>query len=154
MKIENETNLAGRRTGDVYGHGQAYHRYRPRPAPRLDVARSEPASFPASIAKSVIKDGGYWLHDVSTNGTFLNGADQRMRGPHRLRNGDRFIIGQYIILAVLDAEDAEARGCASQPAASTASGGADTGICGPTRAAVAPPIDPKQLRIPEKQHAR
>src|SRR6476660_3604098 len=48
------------------------------------------------------RDGGYWLHDVSTNGTFVNGADQRMRGPHRLRSGDRFIIGHYIIGVALD----------------------------------------------------
>jgi len=24
------------------------------------------------------RDGGYWLHDVSTNGTFVNGAEYRL----------------------------------------------------------------------------
>ena len=52
------------------------------------------------------KDGGYWLHDVSTNGTFLNGGDHRMQAPHRLRNGDRFAIGHYIIAVALDGEPA------------------------------------------------
>jgi type VI secretion system protein ImpI len=43
------------------------------------------------------RDGGYWLHDVSKNGTFVNGAQFRLSGPHLLRNGDRLTIGQYII---------------------------------------------------------
>ena len=44
-------------------------------------------------------DGAYWLHDVSTNGTFLHGADGRLKAPHKLRDGDRFSIGHYIIVA-------------------------------------------------------
>src|SRR3954462_6586693 len=44
-------------------------------------------------------DGAYWLHDVSTNGTFLYGADGRLKEPHKLRDGDRFSIGHYIIVA-------------------------------------------------------
>ena len=31
------------------------------------------------------KEGGYWLHDVSTNGTFLNAETHRMQAPRRLR---------------------------------------------------------------------
>ena len=34
------------------------------------------------------REGGYWLYDVSSNGTFLNGSDGRLKAPHRLRNGD------------------------------------------------------------------
>jgi type VI secretion system protein ImpI len=48
------------------------------------------------------KNGTYWLHDVSTNGTFLNGSDQRMRSPHELKNGDRLVIGQYIVGVSID----------------------------------------------------
>src|ERR1700691_870723 len=48
------------------------------------------------------RDGGYWLHDVSTNGTFLNGAEQRMRAPHKLRDGDRFTVGHYIVAATIE----------------------------------------------------
>src|ERR1700760_2106685 len=51
------------------------------------------------------RDGGYWLHDVSTNGTILNGSDGRMREPHRLRNGDRLTIGQYIVAVMVDGEE-------------------------------------------------
>jgi type VI secretion system protein ImpI len=48
------------------------------------------------------RDGGYWLHDVSTNGTFVNGASFRLNGPHLLRSGDRLSIGQYIISAEIE----------------------------------------------------
>src|SRR5215813_5082105 len=53
------------------------------------------------------REGGYWLYDVSTNGTFLNGNDHRMQAPHRLRSGDRFVIGHYIIGALVDGEEAQ-----------------------------------------------
>jgi len=43
------------------------------------------------------RDGAYWLHDVSTNGTFVNGAEYRLDAPHLLRSGDRLGIGPYII---------------------------------------------------------
>jgi type VI secretion system protein ImpI len=48
------------------------------------------------------RDGGYWLHDVSTNGTFVNGAQFRMDAPHLLRSGDRLSIGQYLILVEIE----------------------------------------------------
>lgn len=47
------------------------------------------------------QNGDYVLYDVSTNGTFLNGNDRRMHGPHVLRNGDRILIGNYIIVAAV-----------------------------------------------------
>lgn len=58
--------------------------------------------------------GGYWLSDVSRNGTFLNGSQQRMRSPYLLADGDRLQIGPYIISvavqpdAAADAGDADA----------------------------------------------
>jgi type VI secretion system protein ImpI len=91
------------------------------------------------------KDGGYWLHDVSTNGTFLNGADHRMQAPHRLRSGDRFTVGQYIVAVMVDGE----------------AGPTETGRAGATLASTAsphyqelwanegdipPPINSKELR--------
>ncbi len=51
------------------------------------------------------RDGGYWVHDVSTNGTSINGQSGRLTEPHRVQNGDRLYIGQYIILAELIGED-------------------------------------------------
>lgn len=49
------------------------------------------------------QNGDYVLYDVSTNGTFVNGNDRRMHGPHVLRDGDRILIGNYIIVAKVDA---------------------------------------------------
>jgi type VI secretion system protein ImpI len=40
---------------------------------------------------------GFWLEDVSRNGTFLNGSRQRLSGPHLLTSSDRLRIGRYII---------------------------------------------------------
>ncbi|UVK44046.1 type VI secretion system-associated FHA domain protein TagH [Mesorhizobium sp. AR07] len=50
--------------------------------------------------------GGFWLHDVSRNGTFINGSSQRMTGPHRLGHGDRMLIGRYVIFVSIDEERA------------------------------------------------
>ena len=101
FNIENETNLpdggpvsftvTGKRIVDI---GRDRH---------LDWTLPDPARLISGKHCEVhYRDGGYWLHDVSTNGTFLNGADQRMRGPHRLRSGDRFVVGHYIIGVALD----------------------------------------------------
>ncbi|MBR0852496.1 type VI secretion system-associated FHA domain protein TagH [Bradyrhizobium diazoefficiens] len=53
------------------------------------------------------RNNSYWLHDVSTNGTFLHGSDQRVRSPYELRSGDRLVIGHYIVAVAID-EDASA----------------------------------------------
>ena len=51
-------------------------------------------------------EGQYWLTDTSTNGTFVNGATDRMAGPHRLSTGDRILVGDYQIVATLSGEAA------------------------------------------------
>ncbi|MFV0299834.1 MAG: type VI secretion system-associated FHA domain protein TagH [Paracoccus sp. (in: a-proteobacteria)] len=56
---------------------------------------------------------GWWLRDVSTNGTFLQGQRYRLDGPHPLSHGDRFQVGQYIIVALLDQQG---QGAALTPA--------------------------------------
>jgi type VI secretion system protein ImpI len=43
------------------------------------------------------ENGGYFLHDVSRNGTFVNGSPSRVRSPYKLENGDRLQIGHYLI---------------------------------------------------------
>lgn len=50
--------------------------------------------------------GAFWLHDVSRNGTYINGSSQRMTGPHRLGHGDRVLIGRYVIFVSIDDERA------------------------------------------------
>ncbi len=54
-------------------------------------------------AEITYADGSYLLRDVSRNGTFVNGAEQRVKSPYRLRNGDRLAIGDYIVLVTLRA---------------------------------------------------
>src|SRR5262245_5893927 len=85
------------------------------------------------------KEGGYWLHDVSTNGTYLNGGDHRMQAPHRLRSGDRFTIGQYIVVAMVDGEQAGLPPAPQQTPSSYQELGASP-------AGVPPPIDSSQLK--------
>lgn len=52
------------------------------------------------------RDGAYWLHDVSTNGTFLNDNVHRIQAPYRLRHGDRLTIGPYLIgVAIMEDEN-------------------------------------------------
>jgi type VI secretion system protein ImpI len=87
-------------------------------------------------------DGAYWLHDISTNGTFLNGAESRLKAPHRLRDGDRFAIGQYIIAATMDGEVVEPGEAAPPPVPSRDENLWDSGPD------AADPIDPRQLKGP------
>ena len=62
------------------------------------------------------RDGGYWLHDVSTNGTFVNGSPYRLDAPYLLRDGDLLNIGPYIIAVSVEGQQGAARGSASAPA--------------------------------------
>ncbi|MBN9067668.1 MAG: type VI secretion system-associated FHA domain protein TagH, partial [Rhizobiales bacterium] len=48
------------------------------------------------------RDGGYWLRDLSRNGTFVNGSRERVGAPYRLRHGDRLRIGRYIVRVALE----------------------------------------------------
>lgn len=41
--------------------------------------------------------GTWWLYDLSTNGTYLNGASSRVKSPHRLESGDELQLGPYIV---------------------------------------------------------
>ena len=45
------------------------------------------------------RDGGYWLHDISTNGTFVNGSPYRLDAPYLLRDRDRLSVGPNRLLA-------------------------------------------------------
>lgn len=143
LAIENETNLpdggpvtftiTGKRTVDI---GRDQH---------LDWTLPDPSRFVSGKHCEVrYKDGGYWLHDVSTNGTYLNGAEERMRGPHQLRSGDRFIVGHYIIAAALDADAFEARAAAAANADAAEPSYSELWR---NDGSAAPPIDPKQLRV-------
>jgi type VI secretion system protein ImpI len=115
-------------------------------APHLDWTLPDPTRYISSKHCEIrYKDGDYWLHDVSTNGTFLNGADHRIHAPHRLRNGDQFTIGHYIVAVTVDSakrpveEDVIGASASAVHDASGQELWADV-------SAPAPAIDPKQLR--------
>jgi type VI secretion system protein ImpI len=110
LSIENVSNLpdggpicftvAGRRSIDI---GRDQH---------LDWTLPDPTRYISGKHCEVhYRNNGYWLHDVSTNGTFLNGSDRRVRSPYQLQQGDRLAIGQYIIAVSIDQDLASA----SQP---------------------------------------
>ena len=82
------------------------------------------------------RDGGYWLHDVSTNGTFVNGADYRLDAAYLLRDGDRLGVGPYIIAVAV--EEGGRRSLAPAPEASLDAGLAD--VWAPVGEAAAPEI--------------
>lgn len=107
LRIENEATLpdggplsvtvSGKRGIDI---GRDTH---------LDWTLPDPTRFISSKHCEIrYKDGGYWLHDVSTNGTFLYGSEGRLKGPHLLRDGDRLVIGHYIIAVSVTGEEAAA----------------------------------------------
>src|SRR5271166_4887764 len=54
------------------------------------------------------RDDGYWLNDLSTNGTFLNDSPRRIQAPYKLRHGDRLAIGSYVIAVSIEADEAPA----------------------------------------------
>ncbi|MGO8797920.1 MAG: type VI secretion system-associated FHA domain protein TagH [Roseiarcus sp.] len=66
------------------------------------------------------RDGGYWLHDVSTNGTFVNGAQFRLDAPYLLKNGDRLSIGQYIVAVEVEGQQAPASPFSQAPGGQSA----------------------------------
>jgi type VI secretion system protein ImpI len=97
------------------------------------------------------ENGGYWLHDVSTNGTFLNGSDSRLKGPHRLRHGDRLSIGHYIILVTVVGDGSDAKPSEERESGPRHTGNEDlwSNVQG-----APPPIDPKQLKTNDRPTAR
>lgn len=60
-------------------------------------------------------EGGYWLRDTSTNGTYLQGSHYRIDGPIQLKGGERLIVGHYVIAVELATRDAAAPPRQQQP---------------------------------------
>jgi type VI secretion system protein ImpI len=149
LTIENETSLpdggplsvkvSGKRGLDI---GRDSH---------LDWTLPDPTRFISSKHVEIrYRDGGYWLHDVSTNGTFLNGGDHRMQAPHCLRNGDRFTIGHYIIAAAVEGEQGTTPSAAGLAAPQQVAAYQELWA---TEHEMAPPIDRAQLKAPREQSA-
>jgi type VI secretion system protein ImpI len=114
--------------------------------PYLDWTLPDPSRFISGKHCEVRwHDGGYWLHDISTNGTFLDGADTRLKEPHRLRSGDRFAIGHYIIVATIADEGT---GTGAEANASRPNAPPNYEDLWKPVGEVAPFIDPKELKAP------
>jgi len=94
------------------------------------------------------RDGGWWLRDISTNGTFVNGGEHRVQSPYRLQNGDRLEIGHYIIAVAIDDEAGQAAETAPAPPPYAAQ---PESLWAPSEEA-APPIPRRDLMPPS--HAR
>lgn len=68
----------------------------------MDWILPDPARHISSHHFSVAwRDGAYWLTDMSTNGTFLQGSPHRLQGAHKIVGGERFSIGHYVVVAEL-----------------------------------------------------
>ena len=146
LKIENETSLpdggplsvsvSGKRGLDI---GRDQH---------LDWTLPDPTRYISGKHCEVrYRDGGYWLYDVSTNGTYLNGSQQRLPAPHRLRDGDRLTIGHYIVAVAIDGEEA-----ATAPPRMAVQPTSYQELWKPTEDA-APPVDARHLRAPAERPA-
>ena len=98
------------------------------------------------------RDGGYWLHDVSTNGTFVNGAQFRLDAPHLLRSGDRLVIGPYIVGVVVEGQSASAGGGAAAFGAPAPAAAARSDVWGAVGEAAAPE-DRGAYRVQKPQRA-
>ena len=74
-------------------------------AATCDWSLPDPRNYISSRhAEISFRDGFYWFADPSTNGTFLNGATDRMVDVRRIEEGDLFLIGQYEVVAALSGE--------------------------------------------------
>lgn len=95
----------------------------------LDWTLPDPDRFISGKHAEVrYRDGGYWLHDVSTNGTSVNTEHGRLKAPHLLADGDRVHIGRYIVAVTLTGEPAampRTEGPAAAPAALDPWGGVE-----------------------------
>ena len=91
----------------------------------MDWCLPDPARHISSHHFDISYSGGtYWLTDVSTNGTFLQGQRYRLDGAHPIKNGDRFTVGHYVIVAELSGNATAAAGMIQSPPTSHPHGSA------------------------------
>lgn len=147
LTIENETSLpdggplsvttSGGRGLDI---GRDQH---------LDWALPDPSRAVSGRHCEIrFRDGAWWLRDISTNGTFVNGGEHRVQSPYRLQNGDRLEIGHYIIAVAIEDEAGQASSATPPPPPYAAQ---PESLWAPSEEA-APPISRRDLMPPS--HAR
>jgi type VI secretion system protein ImpI len=105
----------------------------------LDWTLPDPSrSISSKHCEIRFRDGGYWLHDISTNGTFVNGAQYRLDAPYLLRDGDRLNIGPYVIAVSVDGQQAPGRNDVANRGALVSPDGAPADVWDPVGAAAEP----------------
>lgn len=141
LKVENETSLPDGGALSISIQGKR----------GIDIGRDQHLDWTLADPDRVVsgkhceirwRDNAYWLHDTSTNGTFLLGAETRLPVPYRIRNGDRFLIGRYVVVASIEGQAVD-----GTPAVSSSSPATYDEIWS-TVGDVAPPMNPKQLKAP------
>ena len=120
LTIENVPSLS---SGDpvvkeLDGHGLVIGR-----AGHVDWTLPDPQALISSVHCEIdFNDGGYWLTDRSTNGTFVNGTSERLTAPRQLNDGDLITIGHYAVRVAAEVGGGRAGFGASVPAAAAPSG--------------------------------
>ncbi len=99
------------------------------------------------------EQGQYLLFDISRNGTFVNGSQDRVKSPYQLQDGDKIAVGHYIMVVSVEGVEAPApqedlHGAAEQM---HASGGDDIWSVGGD---VPAPISRRDLMPPKEQGHR
>src|SRR5580704_15744158 len=83
-------------------------------SPTADWSLPDPQHYISSVHCEIdYRDSAYVLVDKSTNGTFINGAQQRLAAPHSICAGDVIVIGHYAIKAELQGAGAGAEAAAA-----------------------------------------
>ncbi len=95
-------------------------------------------------------DDCYWLYDVSTNGTFVNGSSRRVKSPYKLCDGDKLEIGDYVIAVAIEGEALAAQ---AHPVEERPDVPAREDLWEGTGISL-PPIAPRDLLPPVEQHSR
>lgn len=108
LKIDNFDKLPNGGPLSFVSHGRDFEIGRE----NRDWTLPDPKMFVSGRHCEIRCDGGaFWLHDVSRNGTFVNGSSQRLAAPHRLNQGDRVRIGPYVVsVSVGDSMEATSAG--------------------------------------------
>jgi type VI secretion system protein ImpI len=140
------TNIDRLPDGGPLSHSSTGKRFEiGRESPR-DWVLPDPQLFISGRHCEVVPEGdAYVLYDVSRNGTFLNGSQQRMKSPHRLAHGDTLVIGAYVVSVSIASMAAVASDTWGYPATA---GGApahtasyDEDIWGAPSGIASPPMD-------------
>lgn len=126
LSIENVPSLT---SGDPVEISLAEHGLVIGRAAHADWTLPDPANHVSSIHCEVdYRDGRYFLTDRSTNGTFINGASDRLAKPVQLRDGDLLQIGHYQIRIEEVPDGGASAGYGAPGGAGAFGGGIDWGM--------------------------